>query len=133
MTDAVAEPGEFDFLPAEAAAVARTAPLPSVQRVQLTPAVSALHWGDGPAGVVLLHGVALNAHTWDATVLAWPQPWPGFVALDLPGHGESPWRADADYAPTVLAVEVAAAVQAAQQAGLVAERPVVVGLSLIHI
>lgn len=124
------EPGEFDFLSADAAAVGRTAPLPPVQRVQLTPGVSALHWGDGPARVVLVHGVALNAHTWDATVLAWPEPSPGFLALDLPGHGDSPWRADADYAPAVLATDVVVALQAAQEAGLLVERPVMVGHSL---
>lgn len=131
MIDAAgAEPAEFDFLPADAAAVGRTAPLPLVQRVQLTPTVSALRWGAGPARVLLLHGVALNAHTWDATVLAWPEPSPGFLAVDLPGHGESPWRADADYSPVILAEEVRQAVAAAQQAGLLAARPVLVGHSL---
>jgi pimeloyl-ACP methyl ester carboxylesterase len=124
------EPAEFDFLPDDAAAVGRTAPLPPVQRVQLTPAVSALHWGVGPAQLLLLHGVALNAHTWDAAVLAWPESSPGFLALDLPGHGESPWRADADYSPVTLAEEVRQAVEAAQQAGLLVARPVLVGHSL---
>lgn len=62
--------------------------------------VSALVWGDAPAHAVLLHGMALNAHTWDTTLLYWGAP---AVAVDLPGHGDSAWRDDRDYSPATLA------------------------------
>jgi pimeloyl-ACP methyl ester carboxylesterase len=48
--------------------------------------LSALVWGDGQAGLVLLHGGAQNAHTWDTVALALDRP---LVAIDLPGHGHS--------------------------------------------
>src|SRR6201990_2745238 len=47
---------------------------------------SALVWGDAPPNLVLLHGGAQNAHTWDTVALALGQP---LVAIDLPGHGHS--------------------------------------------
>jgi len=49
-------------------------------------ALSALVWGRAPAEVVLLHGGAQNAHTWDTVALALGRP---LVAIDLPGHGHS--------------------------------------------
>jgi len=49
-------------------------------------ALSALVWGEGPAELVLLHGGAQNAHTWDTVALALGRP---LVAIDLPGHGHS--------------------------------------------
>lgn len=121
---------EFSFLAADAAAVGRTAPLPAVERVWLGDQVSALRWGEGPATIVLLHGVALNAHTWDATVLSWPQPAPSFLALDLPGHGDSPWRADGSYSPAVLAEALVPALSFAQERGWVDASPTIVGHSL---
>ena len=48
--------------------------------------LSALVWGEGPPALVLLHGGAQNAHTWDTVALALGQP---LVAIDLPGHGHS--------------------------------------------
>ncbi len=48
--------------------------------------LSALVWGDGPPELVLLHGGAQNAHTWDTVALALGRP---LVAIDLPGHGHS--------------------------------------------
>ncbi|MGE0795277.1 MAG: alpha/beta fold hydrolase [Acidimicrobiia bacterium] len=49
--------------------------------------LSALVWGEGEPEVVLLHGGAQNAHTWDTVALALrPRP---LVAIDLPGHGHS--------------------------------------------
>ena len=63
---------------------------PMVRRVavQVEPgrSVSALVWGDEPAELVLLHGGAQNAHTWDTVALALGCP---LVAIDLPGHGPS--------------------------------------------
>lgn len=48
--------------------------------------LSALVWGDAPAELVLLHGGAQNAHTWDTVAMALDRP---LVAIDLPGHGHS--------------------------------------------
>jgi pimeloyl-ACP methyl ester carboxylesterase len=48
--------------------------------------VSALVWGKMPCDLVLLHGGAQNAHTWDTVALALDRP---LVAVDLPGHGHS--------------------------------------------
>lgn len=48
--------------------------------------ISSLVWGDAPADVVLIHGGAQNAHTWDTVALALGRP---LVAPDLPGHGHS--------------------------------------------
>src|SRR5438067_13843843 len=48
--------------------------------------ISALVWGDEAADVVLVHGGAQNAHTWDTVALALGRP---LVAVDLPGHGHS--------------------------------------------
>ncbi|HEY6532162.1 MAG TPA: alpha/beta hydrolase [Acidimicrobiales bacterium] len=48
--------------------------------------LSALMWGDGAPELVLLHGGAQNAHTWDTVAMALGRP---LVAIDLPGHGHS--------------------------------------------
>ncbi|MHB8220105.1 MAG: alpha/beta fold hydrolase [Acidimicrobiales bacterium] len=48
--------------------------------------LSSLVWGSGPPELVLLHGGAQNAHTWDTVALALDRP---LVAIDLPGHGHS--------------------------------------------
>jgi pimeloyl-ACP methyl ester carboxylesterase len=48
--------------------------------------LSALVWGTEPPEIVLLHGGAQNAHTWDTVALALDRP---LVAIDLPGHGHS--------------------------------------------
>jgi pimeloyl-ACP methyl ester carboxylesterase len=71
--------------------------------------VSGLVWGDGEPEVVLLHGGAQNAHTWDTVALALGRP---LVAIDLPGHGRSDWRDDHDYDPRSMALDVALAVEA---------------------
>ena len=46
------------------------------------------HWcgATGEPELVLLHGGAQNAHTWDTVALALGRP---LVAIDLPGHGHS--------------------------------------------
>ena len=84
--------------------------------------VSALVWGTGPAEVVLLHGGAQNAHTWDTVALAMDRP---LVAVDLPGHGRSDWRDDHHYSPRTLAEDVEPVVRA-----LAPEARLVVGMSL---
>jgi len=48
--------------------------------------LSSLLWGDGDPELVLLHGGAQNAHTWDTVALALDRP---LIAVDLPGHGHS--------------------------------------------
>lgn len=48
--------------------------------------VSALVWGDATADLVLVHGSAQNAHTYDTVALALAHP---LVAIDLPHHGHS--------------------------------------------
>jgi len=99
---------------------------PVVQRrsVEVAPGqrVSALVWGEGTPELVLLHGGAQNAHTWDTVALALDRP---LVAVDLPGHGHSDWRDDHDYLPATNAEAVAVAV-----GELAPEAQAVVGMSL---
>jgi pimeloyl-ACP methyl ester carboxylesterase len=84
--------------------------------------VSGIRWGSAPPELVLLHGGAQNAHTWDTALLALGRP---ALALDLPGHGHSDWRTDRDYGPQRNAAAIAVAVrQLAPRARLV------VGMSL---
>jgi len=64
---------------------------PTVRRedVEVEPGrvLSTLVWGDGDPELVLLHGGAQNAHTWDTVALALRPR--SLVAIDLPGHGHS--------------------------------------------
>jgi pimeloyl-ACP methyl ester carboxylesterase len=84
--------------------------------------VSVLTWGQTAPEIVLLHGGAQNAHTWDTVALALGRP---LMAADLPGHGRSSWRADRDYWPVRNADAVAVAVGA-----LAPQARAVVGMSL---
>ncbi|MEX2627701.1 MAG: alpha/beta hydrolase, partial [Ilumatobacteraceae bacterium] len=84
--------------------------------------VSALQWGRGEPELVLVHGGAQNAHTWDTVALALDRP---LVAVDLPGHGHSDWRDDGRYDPVTLAADLAEAL-----ATLAPIPPLVVGMSL---
>ncbi|MFW2335762.1 alpha/beta fold hydrolase [Ilumatobacter sp.] len=63
---------------------------PSVERTATTVRdgrrISTLRWGTASAEVVLIHGGAQNAHTWDTVALALGRP---LIAPDLPGHGHS--------------------------------------------
>jgi pimeloyl-ACP methyl ester carboxylesterase len=85
---------------------------PDVRRtaVEVQPgrAVSALVWGAGPPELVLLHGGAQNAHTWDTVALALERP---LVAVDLPGHGHSDHRDDGPFGPVQNAGDVAVALE----------------------
>ncbi len=85
---------------------------PEVERVSVVVdgdrRVSALKWGSGPPQVVLVHGGAQNAHTWDTVALALDRP---LLAVDLPGHGHSDWREDHSYWPAHLADDVAVVVR----------------------
>src|SRR5438309_7187926 len=91
---------------------------PAVRResVEVRPGcrLSALVWGSGPPELVVLHGGAQNAHTWDTVALALDRP---LLALDLPGHGHSDAGpvAGSDGGRTVvdaIAADVAVAVRA---------------------
>lgn len=117
---------EFSLLGENASEVGRTGPLPAVTR-RSVPLVdgrtlSVLVWGSSPPEVVLLHGGAQNAHTWDSVVLALDLP---LVAIDLPGHGRSSWRDDGAYDPASMADDVAMAVTE-----LAPQAAAVVGMSL---
>jgi pimeloyl-ACP methyl ester carboxylesterase len=72
--------------------------------------VSALVWGTSDPELVLVHGGAQNAHTWDTVALALDRP---LVAVDLPGHGHSDAAAPADgrSRPELLAPDLAEAVR----------------------
>jgi esterase len=83
-----------------------------------------LDWGgDGPA-MLMLHGGALTAHTWDA-VCRRLRGRHRCVAVDLRGHGDSEWSPELDYGIDAFVRDVAGLVD-----GLELERPVVVGQSL---
>ena len=101
---------------------------PEVRRVEIVvdPAtnrsVRGLQWGPGAPEVVLIHGGAQNAHTWDTTLLALGRP---ALCLDLPGHGHSDWRDDQAYTPASMADDLAVAIRA-----LAPGAACVVGMSL---
>ena len=85
---------------------------PAVRReaVEVEPGrrLSALVWGDAEPELVLLHGGAQNAHTWDTVALALDRP---LVAIDLPAHGHSDGPRGGFADPTGNAEDVAAAMR----------------------
>ena len=85
-------------------------------------AVSALVWGEAPPELVLLHGGAQNAHTWDTMALALRRP---LVAFDLPGHGHSDHRDDGPFGPVENAADLAVAI-----AAVAPDAEMLVGMSL---
>ena len=99
---------------------------PVVRReyVEVTPGrqLSALVWGTAAPELVLLHGGAQNAHTWDTVALALGHP---LIAVDLPGHGYSGPRPDAPFAPRAFAADVDVVVRT-----LAPDAQVLVGMSL---
>jgi pimeloyl-ACP methyl ester carboxylesterase len=99
---------------------------PEVERVWFDPPsghrLSGLRWGSEAPRLVLLHGGAQNAHTWDTVALALAQP---LLAVDLPGHGHSDWRGDKRYRPQEMADDVEAMIEATADA-----TEVLVGMSL---
>jgi len=122
----MADYDEFGMLADNAAEVGLTFAPPSVRRTSVAGAsgneLSALVWGDGPPELVLLHGGAQNAHTWDTFALALGRP---LVAIDLPGHGHSAWRPNRDYRPQAMAGDVVSAVEQ-----LAPDASTLVGMSL---
>lgn len=101
-------------------------PTPAVRRVQVALVdgrkLSALVWGESSPRLVLIHGGAQNAHTWDTVALALGIP---LVAIDLAGHGHSDWREDGMYSHDNLAKDVATAI-----AQLAPDSRAVIGMSL---
>lgn len=103
----------------------RGPPVVRRESVPVTPdgrRLSALVWGDAPPELVLLHGGAQNAHTWDTVALALDRP---LVAIDLPGHGHSDHRDEGPFGPRLNASDVAVAIRT-----LAPEARLVVGMSL---
>jgi pimeloyl-ACP methyl ester carboxylesterase len=84
--------------------------------------LSALVWGETPPELVLLHGGAQNAHTWDTVAMALDRP---VVAIDLPGHGHSDAPAVGSLDLRSNAADVAAAI-----AQLAPDAAAVAGMSL---
>jgi pimeloyl-ACP methyl ester carboxylesterase len=102
---------------------------PAVRRVfaEVAPGrrLSALAWQDKEPELVLLHGGAQNAHTWDTVAMALNRP---LLAIDLPGHGHSDGpgvRTDGPLDSRGNAVDVAAAVRL-----LAPDARAVIGMSL---
>lgn len=97
---------EFRFLASDAARVGASAP--TVRRVTAAftdgREVSGLWFDpDHAPRIIALHGAGLNAHSFDPMLTSLAQP---ALALDLPGHGRSSWREDADYGPVALATDL---------------------------
>ena len=100
---------------------------PAVERVATTlpdgRVISSLRWGDAPAEVVLIHGGAQNAHTWDTVALALDRP---LLAPDLPGHGHSDSPAPGvGTRPDANAADLAAVIDA-----VAPDAQLIVGMSL---
>jgi pimeloyl-ACP methyl ester carboxylesterase len=99
---------------------------PTVRREQVAMepgrSLSALVWGEGPPELVLVHGGAQNAHTWDTVALALDRP---LVAVDLPNHGHSDGGREGSFGPRAAAEDVAVAIDA-----LAPTAQAVVGMSL---
>ncbi|MEZ5296949.1 MAG: alpha/beta hydrolase [Ilumatobacteraceae bacterium] len=70
--------------------------------------MSALRWGDASPRLVLIHGGAQNAHTWDTVAMALGEP---LLAPDLPGHGHADSPAPGvGTAPAANAADLAAVI-----------------------
>jgi pimeloyl-ACP methyl ester carboxylesterase len=111
------EPSEFDHLGADADRLGVVTWRPP-HRVELGTGpsrISALRWGDGAPSIVYVHGLGLQAHTWDSVELLLGAP---AIAVDLPGHGDSPWRRDGAYSPFTMAPVLGAALRATVTAPL---------------
>jgi pimeloyl-ACP methyl ester carboxylesterase len=117
---------EFGYFRENAEEVGLAFVPPTVERVDVDVGprkrVSALRWGTAEPEIVLLHGGAQNAHTWDTVALALGRP---LLAIDLPGHGHSGWRDDHAYYPVENARAVATVVRE-----LAPNARAVVGMSL---
>jgi pimeloyl-ACP methyl ester carboxylesterase len=70
--------------------------------------LSSLVWGEAEPELVLLHGGAQNAHTWDTVAMALDRP---LLAVDLPGHGHSDNGRTGSLSPADNAADVAVVVR----------------------
>ena len=84
--------------------------------------ISSLVWGESEPELVLIHGGAQNAHTWDTVCLALGRP---LVAIDMPGHGHSGPPADGAANVDRNADDIATAIEQ-----LAPQARAVVGMSL---
>jgi len=58
-----------------------------------------LEWGNtSNPTIVMLHGFAQQAHSWDFVALAFADRY-RVIAIDQRGHGDSDWATDGDYSP----------------------------------
>jgi pimeloyl-ACP methyl ester carboxylesterase len=87
--------------------------------------LAVLEWGptDGPT-IVFLHGGSLTAHTWDLVCASLSDRY-RCLAVDLRGHGDSEWPADADYRLPAFANDIVAFIAQETSAP-----PLLVGMSL---
>jgi pimeloyl-ACP methyl ester carboxylesterase len=99
---------------------------PAVRRVEVEVSpgrrVSSLLWGTSAPELVLVHGGAQNAHTWDTVALALDRP---LLAIDLPGHGHSDGGPDGSLSVAGNGEDLATAI-----AALAPDAAGVVGMSL---
>ena len=78
-----------------------------------------LDWGlEGKPGMLLLHGIAVSAHSWDFFSLAMRRHF-HVRALDHRGHGDSEWASDKDYRRERMADDVVDLVRRLKLAPLV--------------
>ncbi|MGH3733794.1 MAG: alpha/beta fold hydrolase [Acidimicrobiales bacterium] len=70
--------------------------------------LSGLRWGEREPQLVLVHGGAQNAHTFDSVALTLDRP---LIALDLPGHGHSDPSPNENSAIAVHARDLARAIE----------------------
>jgi esterase len=83
-----------------------------------------LDWGQPSSRpLILLHGGALTAHTWDVVAMGLPEF--RCIAPDLRGHGDSDWAPDGDYSPDAYREDLEALL-----AHLEIQRSVLIGNSL---
>jgi pimeloyl-ACP methyl ester carboxylesterase len=99
---------------------------PAVRRVEVEVGpgrkLSSLVWGTSAPELVLVHGGAQNAHTWDTVAMVLDRP---LVAIDLPGHGHSDGGPDGSLSVAGNGADLAAAI-----AVLAPDAVGVVGMSL---
>lgn len=114
MADDVGNTDEFRFRTEEAAEFGIALPFLPAKRTNDVDddgrRLGIIRYGTVDPEVAFLHGAGLNAHTWDATAAALDAP---AIAFDLPGHGSSEWRDDADYRPETIATALAPALDRA--------------------
>ena len=103
---------EFSFFQENLAEWDLDVVVPSVRRffvsVDGLRQLSGLQWKDADPSLVMLHGGAQNAHTFDTVALALQQP---LIALDLPNHGHSDASPFGSSAIAAHATDVAAALE----------------------